>query len=106
MILDDDVEQTMVIVTVKELQDRMAMKRRRGSIPKHISSNGTASSATPLLCKIISQISDRKPSPSEWIFQFTVLNTGTDLRRDFENRKPQVCCPILTFYGPTVDGLG
>jgi hypothetical protein len=29
MILDDDVEQTMVIVAVKELQGRMTMKRRR-----------------------------------------------------------------------------
>jgi hypothetical protein len=36
MILDDDVEQTMVIVAVKELLDRMAMKRRCGSIPDRI----------------------------------------------------------------------
>jgi hypothetical protein len=36
MILDDDVEQAMVIVAVKNLQDRMAMKRRRGSVAGHI----------------------------------------------------------------------
>jgi hypothetical protein len=36
MILDDDVEQTMVIIVVKELLDHMAMKRQRGSIPGHI----------------------------------------------------------------------
>jgi hypothetical protein len=36
MILDDDVEQAMVIVAVKNLQDRMAMKRRRGSFPGRI----------------------------------------------------------------------
>jgi L-lysine 2,3-aminomutase len=36
MILDDDVEQAMVIVAVKNLQDRMAMKRRRRSIPGRI----------------------------------------------------------------------
>jgi hypothetical protein len=29
MILDDDVKQTMVIVTKKNLQDKMEMKRRR-----------------------------------------------------------------------------
>jgi hypothetical protein len=37
MILDDDVEQAMVIVAVKNLQDQMAMKRRRGSVPSCIS---------------------------------------------------------------------
>jgi hypothetical protein len=31
MILNDDVEQAMVIVAVKNLPDRMAMNRRRGS---------------------------------------------------------------------------
>jgi L-lysine 2,3-aminomutase len=36
MILDDDVEQTMVIVMVKELLDHMVMKRQRGSIPSRI----------------------------------------------------------------------
>jgi L-lysine 2,3-aminomutase len=36
LILDDDVEQAMVIVAVKNLQDRMAMKRRRGSVPGRI----------------------------------------------------------------------
>jgi hypothetical protein len=36
MILDDDVEQAMVIVDVKNLQDRMAIKRRRGSVTGRI----------------------------------------------------------------------
>jgi hypothetical protein len=36
LILDDDVEQVMVIVAIKNLQDRMAMKRRRGSVPGRI----------------------------------------------------------------------
>jgi hypothetical protein len=36
LILDDDVEQAMVIIAVKNLQDRMAMKRRRGSVPGRI----------------------------------------------------------------------
>jgi hypothetical protein len=36
MILDDDIEQTMVIVVVKELLDHMAMKRQRRSIPGRI----------------------------------------------------------------------
>jgi hypothetical protein len=36
LILDDDVEQAMVIVAVKNLQDRMAMQRRRGSVPGRI----------------------------------------------------------------------
>jgi hypothetical protein len=35
MILDDDVEQAMVIIAVKNLQDQMALKRRRGSVPGH-----------------------------------------------------------------------
>jgi hypothetical protein len=36
MILDDDIEQAMLIVTVKNLQDRMAMKRWRRSVPDRI----------------------------------------------------------------------
>jgi hypothetical protein len=36
VILDDDVEQTMVVFVVKELLDRMAMKQRRESIPGRI----------------------------------------------------------------------
>jgi hypothetical protein len=36
LILDDNVKQAMVIVTVKNLQDRMAMKRPRGSVPSRI----------------------------------------------------------------------
>jgi hypothetical protein len=36
MILDDDVEQAMVLVAIKNLQDRMVLKRRRGSVPGHI----------------------------------------------------------------------
>jgi hypothetical protein len=36
LILDDDIEQAMVIIAVKNLQDRMAMKRRRGSVPGRI----------------------------------------------------------------------
>jgi hypothetical protein len=36
MILDNDIEQAMVIVAVENHQDRMAMKRRRGSVPGRI----------------------------------------------------------------------
>jgi hypothetical protein len=36
LILGDDVEQAMVIVAVKNLQDWMATKRQRGSIVGHI----------------------------------------------------------------------
>jgi hypothetical protein len=35
-ILDDIIEQAMVIVAVKNLQDRMAMKRRRSSVAGRI----------------------------------------------------------------------
>jgi hypothetical protein len=36
MILENDIEQAMVIVAVKNLQDRMSMKRRCGSVPSRI----------------------------------------------------------------------
>jgi hypothetical protein len=36
LILEDDVEQAMVILAVKNLQDQMAMKRRRGSVAGRI----------------------------------------------------------------------
>jgi hypothetical protein len=36
MILDNDVEQAMVIVTVKNLQDQMPTKRRHRSVPGRI----------------------------------------------------------------------
>jgi hypothetical protein len=36
MILDDGIEQAMVIVAVKNLQDRMTMERRRGSVTGRI----------------------------------------------------------------------
>jgi hypothetical protein len=48
MILNDDVEQTLVIVAVKNLQARMAMKWRHGSGPGRIGIPGTTPSDTPL----------------------------------------------------------
>jgi hypothetical protein len=36
MLVDDDVELTMIIIVVKNLQDRLQMKMRRGSIIGHL----------------------------------------------------------------------
>jgi hypothetical protein len=48
MILDDNIEKTLVIVAVKNLQVHMVKKRRRDWSPAVFASLETAPSATPL----------------------------------------------------------
>jgi hypothetical protein len=63
MLLDDDIEHTMVIVIVKNLQDRLQIKMRRGSIVCHICipQNSTLGHAS-LMQDYFSEVSTYLPS--------------------------------------------